>query len=163
MSTIAKLILKAETLLENASYKAAEHVLREVIKEDDTQVEAYYLLGEVLCKQTQFSESVTMLEKANKLQPEHPRILHLLGWAIFMNGDPSRGRELLLKALILEPDDTKIICDLAVLENQTENSDKAIQYATVAQRIAPEDPMVQEVLMVTNMMKDLRSKVNKSN
>ncbi len=163
MQTAIKQIRKAEVLLEKASYKEAEKILREVIKVDTTQVEAYYLLGEALCKQTQFPESVVMLERANKLLPGHPRILHLLGWALFMNGNPNKGRELLLKALILEPDDIKIICDLAVLENQTEHSDKAVEYATLANKIAPDDPMVQEVQAVTLMIKEMRSKIKRTN
>lgn len=126
--------------------------------------EGHYLLGEALCKQQYFAKSVVHLKKANSLLPDHPRILHLLGWTTFMNGDPNLGRQFLCSALKKLPNDVQIICDLAVLENQQGNTNKAIEYATLAMKIEPNNPMVQEVLMVINAVGKMRDQLkNKAN
>lgn len=161
---VLKLIREAEQLIILNKYKESELILNEVLSLDDNNPEGHYLLGEALCKQQYFARSVEHLKRANSLLPDHPRILYLLGWAIFMNGDPDSGRQFLYSALKKLPHDIQIICDLAVLENQQGNTDEAIGYATLAMKIEPQNPMVQEVLMVINTTGKIRDQLkNKTN
>ncbi len=152
-----KLVKEGEKLIELAKYKQAEKLLLEAIDYDPKNVEIYYLLGEVLCKQERFQDAIMALKIANKLMPHHPRINHLLGWALFMNGNIENGRKYMQQALLDLPDDIQIICDLAVLENQAESSNEALKYIKKALKIAPEDPMVQEVYQVINMIIRMKS------
>lgn len=123
----------------------AETISRQVVKIDPSNSEAYYFLGEALCKQGKFQESVDSLKKANKLLPNHPRIIHLLGWAIFMNGNTNLGKKLINQALKVIPDDVQILCDLAVLETRQGNGEVAKEYILRAYAIDPIHPLVQEV------------------
>lgn len=154
---IKTLLLQAEKALILNQYSHAKKILLSVIELDDKNPEAYYLLGEVYCKTNWFKESVQCLEKANRLLPNNPRIFHLLGWAVFMNGDTKQGRQLLLKALKTLSEDISILCDLAVLENQQFNYEMAEKYALCALEIDPNHPQAQEVFQATQMFKRLSS------
>ncbi|OGG29271.1 hypothetical protein A3A63_03695 [Candidatus Gottesmanbacteria bacterium RIFCSPLOWO2_01_FULL_46_9] len=145
MKTIQDLIHQANKLMEQEHYDEAEPLLLVVIKRDQKNPEAHYLLGEVYCKQQRFAESVTVLEKANRLLPGNPNIIRLLGWATFMNGDIERGREHMKKALTKTPNDIRHLCDFAVLEMHNHNYVAAKTYARTAMNLAPNDDMVQEV------------------
>lgn len=54
-STIKLKIRKAGELIELARYQDAEKILRQVLKVDPLQVEAYYNMGEVLTKLEKFT------------------------------------------------------------------------------------------------------------
>lgn len=142
---VKKLLVEAERRLILGENPDAEIISRQIIKLDPNNSEAYYFLGEALCKQGKFQESVDILKKADKLLPNHPRIIHLLGWAIFMNGDVELGRTLIKHALTKLPDDIQILCDLAVLETRQGNGDLAKEYALRAFEIDAVHPLVQEV------------------
>lgn len=142
---VKKLLQTAEKNLILGENLNAETISRQVIKIDPNSSEAYYFLGEALCKQGKFQESVNSLKQADKLLPNHPRIIHLLGWAIFMNGDVDLGRNLIKQALERIPEDVQILCDLAVLETRQGNSEIAKGYILKAYAIDPIHPLVQEV------------------
>lgn len=136
-------------------------MLKKILTLDDTNPEVYYFLGEALCKQEHFSESVKMLQKADTLLPNHPRILHLLGWATFLNGDPASGRKLLLLSLKKLPTEISTLCDLAVLENEDGNGEKAKELAQRALSIDPTNSMAQEVFQVVSFVNNLRDEQKK--
>jgi len=160
---VGQLVREAEKLIKADNYQNAEILLNQAVEENPNNVEAHYLLGEVLSKQDNFSLAIEHLRKALFLFPEHPRILHLLGWVTFMNGDPDSGRELLLLSLEKLPE-VQTYCDLAVLENGQGNSEKAMGYALKAKEIEPESEMVQEVIEAINYFKMLREQIaNKMN
>ena len=142
---IKRLLQEAEKCLILGENSNAETISRQVIGSEPNNSEAYYFLSEALCKQGKFQESVDSLKQADKLLPDHPRITHLLGWAIFMNGDVELGRNLIKQALEKLPRDIQILCDLAVLETRQGNGDKAKEYALKAFEIDPIHPLVQEV------------------
>ena len=139
------LLREAEKCLILGENPDAETISRQIIELEPNNSEAHYFLGEALCKQGKFQESVDTLKKANKLLPNHPRITHLLGWAIFMNGDVELGKKLIKQALERIPDDIQILCDLAVLETRQGNGDLAKEYALRAFKIDAIHPLVQEV------------------
>lgn len=143
------LVKKAEQYIIFDKLNEAEELLRTAIKQDDSNSEAHYLLGEALCKQGLFQESVAELETANKLLPNNARIHQLLGWAIHMNGDSEKGKILLLKSLEELPDDISILCDLAVLEIKEQNFEKAERYAAEAIKKEPDNSMAEDVFQNT--------------
>ena len=156
----SSLVRKAEKLILANQYTEAQDVLMKALQDDPDDPEAYYLLGDVLCKLQRFADAITVLQKADRLLPRHPRIYHLLGWAIFMNGDIPAGRAFMEVALKAEPDDIQILTDLAVLEMRAGNFDKTQDYILRGKKIAPDNEMLAEVEMVADTMKRL-SKENK--
>lgn len=160
-TNVKKLIKQADKCLELARWEEAEKILRQVIKFNQKNPEAYYLLGEALCKQERFKESIDCLIKADKFFPDNPRILHLLGWVYFMNGDSIIGRKLMEKAYQIFPEDIQILCDLAVLENKEGNENQALLFINKALKTDPENEMVKEVYQATLYFKELRSRFTK--
>lgn len=159
-----KLIKRADALLNLAKWEEAEQNLLKAIKFDNKNPEAYYLLGEALCKQEKFPEAIDSLLTADKLEPNNPRIFHLLGWTNFMNGSVEVGREMMISAHQMYPDDIQILCDPAVLENKETNYQKAKEYILKALEIDPAHPTANEVLQVIEFFEkfkiDLSNKVN---
>lgn len=159
---VKKLLQTAEKNLILRENLKAEIISRQVIKIDHNNSEAYYFLGEALCKQGKFQESVDSLKKADKLLPNHPRITHLLGWAVFMNGDIELGRRLINQALEVIPDDVQILCDLAVLETRQGNGEIAKGYILRAYAIDPIHPLVQEVFKTVVHFDKERTRLTKN-
>jgi len=158
---VKKLLIDAEKCLILGENPDAEIISRQIIKLDPNSSEAYYFLGEALCKQGEFQKSVNILRKADKLLPNHPRIVHLLGWAIFMSGDVELGRKLIKQALERIPDDIQFLCDLAVLETRQGNGDLAKEYALRAFEIDAVHPLVQEVFKTVVHFDKERSRLTK--
>lgn len=156
-----KLIKKADKYLELARWEEAEKLLQEAISLDAGNPEAYYLLGETLCKQERFLESIEALIKADKLLPDNPRILHLLGWANFMKGNPDVGRKFMSKAHQILPKDIQILCDLAVLENKEGNEEKAKKFISKALEIDSTNQTAQGVYKAILFFNQLRSEYKK--
>lgn len=159
---VKKLLIDAEKCLILGENPDAETISRQIIELEPNNSEAHYFLGEALCKQGKFQESVDTLEKADKLLPNHPRIIHLLGWAIFMNGDVELGRTLIKQALTKLPDDIQILCDLAVLETRQGNGDLAKEYALRAFEIDAVHPLVQEVFKAVVYFDKERTRLTKN-
>ncbi len=156
MKSVSDLIEKANTLMEDNRYNEAEPLLLVAIKHNVKNPEAYYLLGEVYCKQQRFKESIDILRHADTLLPNHPEILHLLGWALFMSGNIVDGRSFMTITLKSNPNDIRLLCDLTVLEMQAQDYLKAREYARTAMNLAPNDEMVQEVNTVLDHMYQLK-------
>jgi len=152
-----QLIRKAEKFIERAAYPEAELLLKDAIELDATNPEGFYLLGEALCKQQKFGESIVSLEMADTLLPKNPEIIHLLGWASFMNGSIDEGRKLMELSLHQMPDEPRFLCDLAVLEMRENNNDTAFEYAKKAIDNDPNDPMAMEVFQIVSQVWRVRN------
>lgn len=146
---IKRILKSIEELIVSEDYKSAKKYLLKVLSFDKNNPEAHYYLGEVYCKLRDFKKSIYQIEIANKLLPKNPQIIHLLGWANFMDGNIETGRILMEKALKMTPYEVRSLCDLAVLEMKALN-EKAIEYAQKALELAPNDPMSREVFLVTH-------------
>jgi len=149
------LVRKAEELIISGQFIEAQDLLVGALERNPNDPEVYYLLGDVLCKLQRFKDAITVLQKADRLYPKHPSIYHLLGWAIFMNGDVSAGRTFMEIALKAEPDNIQILTDLAVLEMKAGNFDKTQDYIMKGKKISPDDKMLAEVGMIADKMKSL--------
>lgn len=158
------LVQKAEQLVISGQFTKAQDLLMEALGKDPNNPEAYYLLGDVLCKLKRFKDAITVLQKADNLFPKHPRIYHLLGWAIFMDGDIPAGRAFMEVALKVMPDEIQLFTDLAVLEMRAGNFEKAQDYITRGKKLAPTDEILAEVEMVVKKIKNLSERAkNKPN
>lgn len=156
---VEQLVRKAENLImEKDDYTTAAEILEQVLNKDSENIEAHYLLGESLSKKDNFGLALEHLRKALSLSPEQPRILHLLGWVTFMNGDPDSGRKFMLMSLEKLPE-IQTFCDLAVLENGQGNSEKAMEYALKAKEIEPASGTVQEVIEAIKYFKMVRDQI----
>ncbi len=139
------LIHQGEQLLIAGNFEAAKDVLTAALMKDPNNPEVHYLLGDVLCKLARFEDAILMLRKANRLLPHHPRIIHLLGWALFMNDEPDVGRVLMERSLVTDPQNEQIYADLAVLEMKSNNLEKAKLYISLGKKVAPNDPLFQKL------------------
>lgn len=155
-----KLIRKAEKFMDRDAYPEAELLLKDAIELDPSNPEGFYLLGETLCKQEKFGESIISLEMADILLPKNPEIIHLLGWATFMFGDIDKGRALIQQSLKQMPDEIRFLCDLAVLEMQAGNTNEALDHAKRAIDIAPNDPITMEVFQVVSHVRRVKQTYN---
>lgn len=161
INKVKELLLLAEKSIILGEYIKAKKLLSQVLTLAPENPEYYYLIGEVYCKQNKFEKSVTNLEVANRLLPNNPRVLHLLGWATFMNGDSSEGKRLLLLALNMLPEDISILCDLAVLEIQQTNIEKAEKYSLQAIELDSSHPQAREVFQAVQGFKKLQNLATK--
>lgn len=158
------IVKKAEKLLIAGQFQKAKDLLVEAMEQDPDDPETYYLLGDVFCKLERFKDAIIVLQKANQILPQNPEIYHLLGWAVFMNGDIPAGRAFMEIALKAEPDNVHLLADLTVLEMNSSNFSKSKYYISKAKQIAPDDEMILEVEMITNMTEKLSKQIkNKPN
>lgn len=158
---IKKLLQLAEKYLIDGDIIRAEASSREIIEIDPGNFEAYYFLGEALCKRGKFEESIKSLQQANTLLPNHPQIIHLLGWVLFMNGQVKKGETYILKALKELPDNIQILCDLALIEISQGRGAEAKEYALKAIQKNPYDSQTQEVFQKVLFFEKSLTKLNK--
>lgn len=153
---INQLIRKGEELLISGNFEDAAEVLTEVLIKEPHNPEAYYLLGDTLCKLRHFEDAITLLRKANRLLPHNPQIIHLLGWSLFMNNEIEAGRLLLESVLKIDPTNQQLFADLTVLEMKEGNIGKAREYCDQAIMIFPDDPMIQKLNSILLQMKHIQ-------
>lgn len=83
----------------------AERDLNHIIQLEPNHVEALNALGYILADKTQrYEEALTLIEKANTLQPNNAGILDSLGWVHYKMGNLDLARQHLADAYSLRPD-----------------------------------------------------------
>jgi len=104
----------------------------------------HFLLGSALGRAFALSEGIAELEIAESMRPNDAEVLRNLGWMRCMNNDVERGRQTLMRALQLEPDNPFIYNDLAASYLYTNDCDveKAQDYCLRALEIAPSHPAI---------------------
>ena len=73
-----------------------------------------YLKGFILLSRNKTNESISYLEKSNKLMPNNAEVLRNLGWAYSMTWQQDRWVFILKRALNISPEDMLITEDLAM-------------------------------------------------
>ena len=159
---IEKLLKDIEELIIAQEYSSAEKYLLQVMDRYPEHPEVHYLLGDVYCKLGKFELAIKHEKIANNILPGNSQILNLLGWAYFMNGDILTGSEYIQMALEINPDEIRVLCDLTVLETRAGNK-KALEYAQKALKLAPNDPMVQQVAFAARLVITARGKIKEKN
>jgi tetratricopeptide (TPR) repeat protein len=93
-----------------------------------------------------FGKSIETLELANRVQPHHPEILRCLGWSIFHSGDRRRGLVILERAKAMAPQDTLIMCDLAVCYLNDRQFEETISLLEKALALEPNNEKAKDCL-----------------
>ena len=128
--------------------EAVRHLL-EAVAVAPHQPHYHYLLGFAYGQMERWDEAASSLKTAVELEPGKAEYLRCLGW-VLCNGDQvERGRGLLLEAHDLEPLNPHILADLATSFLTTGEYERARRYAIQAQSLAPDDGLIQSLVMVT--------------
>jgi tetratricopeptide (TPR) repeat protein len=127
-------------------YDKAEKALRQAIKLNKESANANYLLGFVYSCTGEWGKSVTLLEKADILYPNHPEILRCLGWSMYHEGQRKRGIILLERSLFLAPLDPLILNDIGVLYLNEKDFEKAGQLFKKCLQVDPGNSKAKECL-----------------
>jgi tetratricopeptide (TPR) repeat protein len=109
-----------------------------------------YILGFVSSHEMKWEESISYLQKANRLEPNDAEILRCLGWSVFMNGDQISGLVTLERALNLDTHNVYILCDLGVVHLQLDHLEKARSLFQHALKIDPENMRTLECLRMVD-------------
>jgi tetratricopeptide (TPR) repeat protein len=94
-----------------------------------------YLKWFLLLSKDKIIESISFLEKSNKLMWNNPEVLRNLWWAYTMTWDSYRGISILKRALNINPDDELITEDLAMA---LIGNGKITEWNTLLQKIGKE-------------------------
>lgn len=127
-------------------YDKAEKALKQALKHNRSSANANYLLGFVHSCTGAWQESVDLLEKADRLYPNHPEILRCLGWSMYHNGERKRGVVLLERSLFLAPHDPLILNDLGVCYLNEKNFNRAAELFKKTLQIEPNNQKAKECL-----------------
>lgn len=84
--------------------------------------------------------ALKMIEKSMKLDPQNPPILQKYGELLCTSGDNVSALAWLLKAQHADPGLDRIDFDLAIASYRNQDLENAIQYATKAVQLRPNDP-----------------------
>lgn len=127
-------------------YDQAEKALKQGLKVNKGSANANYLLGFVYSCTGKWEESVTLLEKADSLYPNHPEILRCLGWSMYHQGQKKRGIVILERSLFLAPNDPLILNDIGVLYLNDKNFERAASLFKKTLQIDPSNQKAKECL-----------------
>ncbi len=131
----------------------AEKALAQSVKINPDSSNGHYLLGFLSSLQEHWKHSVSLLEKADALSPNHPEILRCLGWAFYNSNRKSQGISVLERSRNLNPYDPNILCDLGVCYMNSQQFDGAEETFNDALKIDPNSEQAKECLMMLAMLK----------
>jgi Flp pilus assembly protein TadD len=114
-------------------FKQAVEQYQVLLQNDPKNIRALNNLAWIY-QQEKDARALSMAEQAYQLKPEHPEILHTLGWIFVEHGKTSRGLELLQTAAAKAPASTEIRYHLAVA--LAKSGDKARARKEVEQLLA---------------------------
>ena len=121
------------------------------LKLNSQSANAHYLTGFMHSTQQNWKESITHLEKANELFPNHPEILRCLGWSIFNMGLKKKGICVLERALAIAPEDSFILCDLGVCYMNQRNFPRALSLFNKTLQIDPDNLKAKECARIAEL------------
>jgi tetratricopeptide (TPR) repeat protein len=135
--------------------------LNRAINLDPSSPNGHYLLGFTHSALSNWHISVDHLETADYLQPNHPEILRCLGWSVFHAGNRKKGLILLERALTLSPDDSLVLCDLAICYLNDKDFERSIQLLREALTIDSNSEKIKECLKTALFFKSEYEKIDK--
>lgn len=127
-------------------YDKAEKALAQGLKVNNQSANANYLLGFVYSCTGRWEDSVTLLEKADSIYPNHPEILRCLGWSMYHYGQKKRGIIILERSLFLAPHDPLILNDIGVCYLNEKEFEKAATLFKKTLQIEPDNQKAKECL-----------------
>ncbi len=123
----------------------AEKILREGIAHNPDQGELNYSLGLLLAQENKFDQSATILKTATQLMPNYPKVFYNYGLVLLHLNQYHDAEIALLKAVNLNPSDPNTLYALFDLYNQTQQWDKAQNYANELHEYFPDSPVTQQL------------------
>jgi len=142
-------------------YEQAEKALKQALKKNGRSANAAYLLGFVYSCTGKWSDSVNLLEKADKLYPNHPEILRCLGWSMYHNSETKRGLVVLERSLFLAPNDPLILNDLGVCYLNEKDFEKSADLFKKTLQIEPDNQKAKECLNAVRFFQREYAKLKK--
>jgi tetratricopeptide (TPR) repeat protein len=113
---------------------------------DAAQVHELYAQAEILVRQQQWEQSISLLRQVLAAEPENPKAHNLMGIALSGKGDvPGAGAEF-ERALQVDPRFVPALKNLAINELSQNKVSEAQRHFSTALQIAPNDPMIQAYL-----------------
>ncbi len=152
-----------DNYLSMREYHKAEKALLQALRVNPSSANAHYLMGFTHSALGHWQESISHLETADRLQPNHPEILRCLGWSIFHSGNRQHGLVLLERALHLSPRDTLILSDLGICYLNSKDFDRANRLFQSVLDIEPENDKIKECLYAVKFFRSEFKKLRESN
>lgn len=151
-----------DNFLSMREYEKAEKALIQALRLNPGSANAHYLIGFTHSALGNWQESISHLETADQLQPNHPEILRCLGWSIFHSGEKKQGLVLLERALHLSPRDPLILSDLGICYLNDKEFDRAAHLFNTVLEIEPDNDKVKECLYAVKFFKAEFKKLRES-
>lgn len=101
---IKQAIEKSETMLKNGFLTEAEMVLKQLLKVDSKNQQAFQLYGLLLFKNKKYQESIDMLNQAIAADPDNPDNYNNIGLSYLHSGQTSKALEMIEKANNMKSD-----------------------------------------------------------
>ncbi len=146
------LLLYAETLVEMDKLDEAKEVLAEFVQSNPTNTNAFLELAIFYINIQNYQEANDLFElfPAEKLTPislyYHAQSLHFLG-------KTDLAKEKLLQAIKIQPDFVEGLLELAIIEENLDNTDKALEYYTLIHTYEPSNLDIISQLIFTYILK----------
>lgn len=122
---------------------AAEAAYRRAVQLQPSLVDAYVRLAELYDATGRFEQAIANADTARRLDPRNLRALMALGIGHQQRGDSALAREAYEAALRVDPGFAGAANNLAyLLAEQPGQQAKAFEYASLAKKIAPDDPHI---------------------
>jgi tetratricopeptide (TPR) repeat protein len=136
----------ADNLMNLREYEKAAKSLKQALLVNPNSANAHYLLGFCYSAINKWQQSIIHLERANKLEANHPEILRCLGWSVFHGEEKLQGIVIIKRALALAPQDTFILSDLGMCYMSARNFTKAAETFSRILEIDPHDMRAKECM-----------------
>ena len=146
-NSAAARLLEARVYGSQGLTNQAEAALRKAIELDPNANDAYLLLASMLLGSGRQAQALEELDTSLKQNTNNVAALILAGMMYSNAGVPDRAREAYEKALQINPRTPLALNNLAyLLVDKFNDPEKALQYATQARQIVPDDPGIADTL-----------------
>lgn len=148
-----------EYYLLNAQPEMAIRPLEIALEMNQENFIAHFLLGCAYGRTLLFDEALEELNIAREMQPKDPEVLRNLGWITCMSGDLKQGRQILLEAMKIAPQNGLIYNDMAASYMFTKSRDleQAKYWLELALQVEPDEPFIRQTYQAfTDMSKELK-------
>ncbi len=105
-----------DSLFSSGKYEELIPMLNQIAASDSTNYYWYYRLGTAYQNLFRFDESKALLEKANKLSPDNPKILFSLAYTLKALGLNNEAKAAYKNILEVEPQNVSALNELGILE-----------------------------------------------
>lgn len=153
--------LQSQDLLDNLFKEAYDFIrlgkeregIEKITKFIDTHPSvwnAWFLLGWAYRRLGEYEKGRQAFEQAIKLGSTETDTLNELAICLMETGDLTGSRRELMKALRIEPENTKILSNLGIVSMKEDKVEEAVGYFEAVRTIEPEDPIAAKYLEILN-------------